>query len=57
MFVRGQDGNVISMGLLNDNLYEMNFKKVHNRDAVDLVQSWKKDNAFEFGITGLGIWM
>ena len=52
--VRGPDGEVISIRLHNGNLYEMNFKNVHIADAVDLVQSWRKDNAFEFWNCRLG---
>ena len=52
--VRGPDGEVISIGLHNGNLYKMNFKNVHIVDAVDLVQSWRKDNAFQFWNCWLG---
>ena len=55
--MRSQDGKVISMGLLNGNLYEMDFKKVQNRDAVNLVHHGRKMVHVNFGIIGLGIWM
>lgn len=37
--VRGLTREVISLGLRNGNLYEINFKKVHEVDVMDLVQS------------------
>lgn len=45
--IRGMDGEVISMGLCNDNLNKIKYKKVHKACAIDLVQSWRKEGAFE----------
>ena len=36
---RGPDGELISIGLHNGNLYEMNFNKVHKADTANLIQS------------------
>ena len=45
--VRGPDGEMIVMKLRKDNLYKMNFTKVHRTDAANLAQSSKKNGAFE----------
>lgn len=37
--MKGLDGEVIAMGLHNDNLYELNLNKIHGADATYLAQS------------------
>lgn len=45
---------MIVMGLRKNNLYEMNFTKVHGTDALNLTQSLKKDGACELGHRRIG---
>lgn len=45
--VRGLNGEVAVIELRNGNLYEINFNNVHKANVVDLVQSWRRDNALE----------
>ena len=45
--MRGPDGEVIVMELQEGNLYEINFTKMHEVDAADLIQLWKKDGVLE----------
>lgn len=42
------DGEIMTIVLREDNLYQMNFIKVHGADVVNLTQSWKREGAFEF---------
>lgn len=45
--MRGPDGKDIAIGLRNGNLYKINFKKLNETNATDVVQSWRKDGALE----------
>ena len=45
--VRVPYGEVISIGLCKETLYEINFTKMHEADAINLEQLWNDDGAFE----------
>lgn len=47
--VRDPDGEVIVMRLCKDNLYKINFTKVHRADAANFTQLSMKDGVCEFG--------
>ena len=53
--VRGPNGEMIAMGLRNDDLYEIIFIKVRGVDMGNLEQSWKKDGHLRLSIVRLGI--
>lgn len=45
---------VVSIALHEDHLYQMNFIKMHEADATNLAQSWKKNDALELSHHELG---
>lgn len=46
--MRGTNDKMIVIALHEGNLYQKNFIKEHEVDAINLPQSWKDDNVIEF---------
>lgn len=46
--VKNSDGKLIAIALYKDNLYQMNFTKVHGAVPKNLMQTLNKDHALEF---------